>query len=228
MHIFNRQCFFSDASASKNRPLWFSRAANFLSLEREKGGDDVLHIIYDAAKGPWASHWLSPLVTEKDAKLAVMNSAGSEAKAFLILLDYIYSLNIDDEELIYIVEDDYLHKNGWKKALYDAFCSTPCHYATLYDHPDKYCDYPNLTSRIFTGYKSHWRTTPSTTNTFACRMRTLREDEKLLRDYSTGVNVSRDHERFIALGQKNRVLVSPIPSFSTHVESDNLAPFWND
>ena len=120
-----------------------------------------------------------------------------------------------------------MHRPGWVEALLDAGLQTPANYWTLYDHPDKYENSLKLPSRIFLGNVCHWRETPSTTNTFATRFKTLKEDIRLFRKYSTGVSVSCDHARFLALGRKKRrLLVSAIPSYATHMELAYLSPFW--
>ena len=44
------------------------------------------------------------------------------------------------EDLIFFVEDDYIHCRGAKDILVEAFRDLNAPYATLYDHPDKYQD----------------------------------------------------------------------------------------
>jgi hypothetical protein len=95
---------------------------------------------------------------------------------------------------------------------------------TLYDHKDKYFLYPDLTSRIFASPTCHWRTTPSTTNTFALHFRTLLRDLDLHRRYSEGRAISADHEKFCRLQSRNVILVSPMPGWSTHAEPEFASP----
>lgn len=224
LNVFNRQCFFSTAGAPKHRPSWFDRKENFKNLDSTPHIN--LQVVFDEAKGTLESSPMAQVLLESGREIIKIKSDGTEASAFRLLLAHIAYLPIARDELVYIVEDDYIHKKDWKRAIYDGFNSTPCDYLTLYDHPDKYKDYPDLKSRIYVGKVCHWRTTPSTTNTFAVRMGTLMDDLKVSNDYSTGVSISRDHDRFVELGKRGRILVSSIPGFSTHIETDNLTPFW--
>jgi hypothetical protein len=66
--------------------------------------------------------------------------------------------------------------------------------------------------------------TPSTTNTFAVKFSTLMKDFSVHHKYSTGVEPSADHQKFIELAQKGRVLISSIPGYSTHCQADLLSP----
>jgi DNA-binding NarL/FixJ family response regulator len=51
------------------------------------------------------------------------------------------ALNLDDEEIVYFLENDYLHKPEADKVLQSAFdMHLGIEYVTLYDHPDKYME----------------------------------------------------------------------------------------
>ena len=189
LRVFNRHCAFSTASAEKLRPASFSREECFRSLLGGDSGNFSLHLFYDCARGEWSSHFTSrPEYTDRLASREIFEG-GTEAGAFLALLDHIVSKDFSDDDVIYIVEDDYMHRPGWVEALLDAGLQTPANYWTLYDNPDKYENSLKLPSRIFLGNVCHWRETPSTTNTFATRFKTLKEDIRLFRKYSTGVSV---------------------------------------
>lgn len=157
----------------------------------------------------------------------IQTVAGSEALAFLHLLDYIISRNFSPDTIIYIVEDDYLHRPGWISILREGF-SLPIDYVTLYDHRDKYflSMYRKLTARLYTTQSCHWRTTPSTTNTFATRFDTLLADLPIHRRFSQNRLISDDHRKFCRLGRKwkRRVLISPLPGWSTHVDPQFASP----
>jgi hypothetical protein len=93
-------------------------------------------------------------------------------------------------------------------------------FLTLYDHPDKYSSkaYKYLQSSVKRTTSIHWRTIPSTTNTFAFRYRTL-QDFKSIFDVHW-----LDHEKFLAFWNEGKTLHSPIPACSTHCMSNLLAP----
>lgn len=99
--------------------------------------------------------------------------------------------SFNDSDIVYFLEDDYLHLPDSKQLLIEAL--EIADYATLYDHPDQYLcrisshggaaplNNRDLHSyRIFLTGHSHWREIPSTTMTFAVQVKTLREDIRIL------------------------------------------------
>ena len=157
---------------------------------------------------------------------------GHGAGTFNIALDY--ALTLDDNELVYFLEDDYLHRDGAKLALEDAF-KLPIDYVTLYDHPDKYmnpidggnpfCEGLSESTRVYCGTFCHYKITNSTTMTFAAKVGTLRRDEDILRSFTNGTHPN-DFEMFKELSKK-RKLISSIPAYSTHGETQWLSPLIN-
>jgi hypothetical protein len=65
--------------------------------------------------------------------------------------------------------------------------------------------------------------------TFASKVKTLREDEYILRKF-TSTNHPQDFQMFLALRDKGRSLITSIPGYSTHGETAWLSPLtnWND
>lgn len=223
--VFSRHCFFSEISQKKQRLRGFSQRAcyqNLLSAVQEEKGTS-LTFFFDAAKGPLEEHFLK----EEKTHPVIEVKEGTEGGAFCRLLDYVAGLPLSPETIVYFVEDDYLHKPGAFSVLKEAFQLEGIEYATLYDHRDKYFfpEYANLRSKLFVSASSHWRTVPSTTQTFATRFSTLLRDLPLHRRFSEGYPISRDHEKFCALRKKRgEVLVSAVPGLSTHAEPDYASP----
>jgi hypothetical protein len=142
------------------------------------------------------------------------------------------ALNYDDSYLVYFLENDYIHKKGSYAALYEGFALNPNGFTTLYDHPDKYNTkfYPDLNTRLYRGKVSHWRLTPSTTMTFACGVGVLRKIRNSLDEFLSK-DTPDDHGMFTKLASEYNIgVVSPVPSFSTHGETNWLAPGvdWRD
>ena len=177
---------------------------------------------------------------------------------------YIFEKVIDryaPEDFLYLLEDDYLHLPGSRAALLEGLGIAD--YVTLYDHPDMYHpdgkganffvhdDMPK--SSIYLTASTHWRSTVSTTMTFAAKVKTLREDRELWKkccigknplDFGafvmlTGQDDLNEARRFKKIGQsdlaqlivenflherRKRLLISPMPSFATHAEKNFLAP----
>jgi hypothetical protein len=154
-------------------------------------------------------------------------SVGHGAGTFNLALDM--ALKYNDDEIVYFVENDYLHKPNADKILLEGF-NTGYDYVALYDHPDKYMNGANPlvedggeVTRVVLTNSCHWKLTNSTTMTFASKVKTLKEDESILREYTLG-SYPRDFEMFLALREKQRGLITPIPGYSTHGETAWLSP----
>lgn len=158
---------------------------------------------------------------------------GSSAAGFRIVFDD--ALKLPDDEVVYFVEDDYLHLPTARTVLLEGI--QRAHYVTLYDHPDKYMS-PNYggnpyveegggeITMVFLTKNSHWKLTNSTTMTFASTVNTLKKDEDIWRRFTTGTH-PHDFHCFLELRDKGRTLASPIPSLSTHGEPMWAAPLIN-
>lgn len=70
---------------------------------------------------------------------------------------------------------------------------------------------------------SHWKITNSTTMTFAAFVGTLRKDKDLFWKW-TKTKHPFDFQIFMALARRRRVLISPVPGYSTHGEIKYLSP----
>lgn len=167
----------------------------------------------------------------------VRTNGGSSAAGFRIVFEE--ALKLPDDEIIYFVEDDYLHLANSRQILIEGL--ERAEYVTLYDHVDKYipANYggnPFIAgdgaeeTRVFLTKNRHWKLTNSTTMTFATTVKVLREDADVWRKYTQNT-YPHDFDCFIELRNDNgRTLASPIPSLSTHCEPKWAAPLidWNN
>lgn len=140
-----------------------------------------------------------------------------------LMYDFIYT-NIDhmkDDDIIYIVEDDYLHLRGWPAVVENLYSIyQDLNYFTLYDHPDKYSQrYAGLSTTLLMSNYCHWRTVPSTCGTFGGRKKDWVED-KQIHHYDLG-----DHNKFLKLNQKKKHILSAVPGLATHCVNGWVAPF---
>jgi hypothetical protein len=216
IEVFLRQCFYSPNTALSNRkrPEWFDKIKVFENLKRTIDPTIAnLNIIYDEHYGSLEETFLS-----KEENIQIIN-CGNEAGSFLKTIEIVEISGFDDDTIIYFLEDDYLHRENWCNILLEAF-TLPIQYASLYDHLDKYTDYPDLVSKIFCTSSVHWRTTPSTCNTYATPMRQLKEDMYIHKHFSAASSdgISMDHAKFVHLGSMGRTLVTPMPGYSTHCD----------
>jgi hypothetical protein len=155
-------------------------------------------------------------------------SVGHGAGTFNLALDK--ALTFDDNEIVYFVENDYLHLPNSKKIIEEGLNEIGADFVSLYDHPDKYIDGANPyvqgggeMTRVMLSTSSHWKVTNSTTMTFASKVKTLRKTENILREYTQG-SYPRDFDMFVHLYNSAHYLVTPIPGYSTHGETAWLTP----
>lgn len=160
-------------------------------------------------------------------------NVGHGAGTFNLALDY--ALNLPDNEIVYFLENDYLHKPEADRVLESGF-DLGFDYVTLYDHPDKYlnpaeggnpfCAGRSEETRVYLGEHCHWKLTNSTTMTFAAKVKTLKRDERVLRQWTDGTH-PYDFQMFVELKRLGRRLASPIPGYATHGETKWLSPLTN-
>lgn len=155
---------------------------------------------------------------------------GSSAAGFRIVFDV--ALEFDDDEIVYFVEDDYLHLPNSRTVLLEGL--QRAEYISLYDHLDKYLS-PTYGGNLFIGDDgaeetkvfltdhSHWKLTNSTTMTFASTVKILREDADIWRKHSTGI-CPRDFQAFLDVREKGRTLATPLPGYSTHCDPQYPSP----
>ena len=218
IEVFLRQCFLSPNAAlpNRHRPEWFDKIKIFENLKRTIDPKIAnLNIIYDEHFGSIGDTFL-----DSEENTEIIN-CGNEAGSFLRTLEIVESRGYDDETIIYFIEDDYLHRENWCETLIEAF-DLPAQYVSLYDHLDKYIDsgYDNLASKVFFTDSCHWRTVPSTCNTYAGKMGQLKQDMHLHKHFSAASpdGISMDHAKFVELGRHGRRLITPMPGYSTHCD----------
>lgn len=222
----------------KDRPEWFSYESCLANLLNtiSLGPEDVyvkFNLIFDGNEesfyNNFCSRYLSinkSIISENFSTGVVFINAGSGGRSGQLTLDYILNQSFDNGEIIYILENDYLHMPNWIENVRDIYQSRiNFDYLTLYDHGDKYQynigfhrRYLSLISKIYVCKKLHWRTIPSTCFSFITSPITIKQDAKIFNNF-------HDMKAFIILRYfKRRRLLSAIPGQSTHCMSDYLAP----
>ena len=157
-------------------------------------------------------------------------SIGHGAGTFNLALDE--ALTYNEDEIVYFIENDYLHKTESQKILNEGF-SLGASFVALYDHPDKYldpilggnpyCEGGGEDTRVYLTESWHWKITNSTTMTFAAKVSTLKRVEPILRKYTAGTHPD-DFKMFLELRSQGELLVTPLPGYATHGETYWLAP----
>jgi hypothetical protein len=219
----------SDGGNNKQRPSFFDKKAFFLHfLKRFKAYD--IYVIADNV----SEDTYSFLQTHIDS-VKIIRTNLHNAKSFLFAVDFAIS-NFELYEKVYFAEDDYLYTEDAADIIKEGLDIS--NYVSGYDHPDKYMNYdeggPNpyikeggeLTRVVMTKNK-HWKFTNSCCMTFGTRVSTLEMDKDVYIKYCNGNNIG-DFGIFCELIQsRQRKLISPIPSVSTHVETLFLARLIN-
>jgi hypothetical protein len=128
------------------------------------------------------------------------------------------ALSEKDDELVYFVEDDYLHLPDVPKFLQEGIKHAD--YVTLYDHPDKYTAFYDggESSKVVRTRSSHWRYTSSTCMTFGTLVKTLRSDIEIWNRHTKDSH-PQDALIFTDLNlEHKRTLTVCIPGRACHVD----------
>jgi len=157
-------------------------------------------------------------------------SVGHGAGTFNLALDE--ALQLADEEVVYFLENDYLHKPNSDRIILEGL-ELGASFVSLYDHPDKYlppsqggnpyCEGGAEDTRVYLTESTHWKITNSTTMTFASTVKKLVRTEPTLRKYTQGT-YPEDFKMFLDLREQGELLISSIPGYSTHGETAWLTP----
>jgi len=98
--VFVRHCNFSSNSTHKNRPEWFSREKCWNNLKQTIDSDTEITVMFDGLTH--SNHFLS---YDKEGYTMINEQGGNDGQSFLNLLEYVYKQNIDDETILYFLED---------------------------------------------------------------------------------------------------------------------------
>lgn len=157
-------------------------------------------------------------------------SKGNGAATFNLALDE--ALQMGDNDTVYFLENDYLHKPESGKILEEGF-NLGASFVSLYDHPDKYVNGVNPyveeggeITKVFLSKSCHWKLTNSTTMTFASKVGTLKKYESILRKYTSTTHPD-DFKMWIELREQGASLITPLPGYATHGETAWLSPLTN-
>lgn len=239
LHIFFRHVHAKHNGRSrdphKSRPEWFSHELCFNNLietlDRSPFANRVsVTVVYDGTEAELAGDFVSRARVGKrnfEFKTLLVNG-GSNIKSWLQLLEHIERSPIPGDEIIYFLENDYLHVEHWLDKVVELYDSqVEFDYLSLYDHTDFYeteskPPYPvfrDLRSRLHVTKTHHWREAPSTCGTFLLQKHVLLED---MRVWTSRLS---DFYAFTYLSTlKRRILVTPVPGLSTHCMTGCLAP----
>lgn len=196
----------------KNKPNWVDNIACLRNFRGAFKGDLIVF-------GDRLNENTKKLVKELSDDYIDISQHGN-AQSFREVFLYATN-NYGDDDIVYFVEDDYIHKSNFEKIILEGL--EVADYVSLYDHPDKH-----IQGLLITTTKStHWLEVPSTTMTFAAKVETLKDDWYIF-DTFTSDNHPHEHHIFTTLTTNLlRKLITPIPGWSTHGETNFLSPVVN-
>ena len=218
---------FSDKGYPKNKlqlvnneNCFINFCNNFLS-----GNVSDLVLIMDNCSEETIKHFSSIITKYTGTPIAILYTNLGNAGSYNFALDYSIQ-NFQPEEIAYLVEGDFIHDVNSRRILESGFSidGVAVDYVTLYAHPDKEMPVNIQPEYIFRSSDAYWRSCISTVMTCAARVKTFKADCDVIKKWTDGPH-PRDHEMFTELRSNGRLLISPIPGYSTHGESAWLSPF---
>jgi hypothetical protein len=186
-------------------------------------------------------NWL--LTYNKPIVRTQLGNSGS----FNYCLNDVINSQLNDEDIVYFVENDYLHIPGSREILDEAFHKFGAEYVSLYDSPEKYDNHYNINyksyvhfgqnlfknfkSLIYCGSSCYWRTTETVTITFASRVKFIKLDYQIFYGWMIDLRyedkklypLPGDYEIFRTISRvRERKILTPMPGAATH--GDLLSP----
>ena len=219
----------SDAGYKKEKPDYINNE-NCLKNATEVFKNASFLVIADNVSEPTKKMIRKYIEEDSDVEYV---SVGHGAGTFNLALDE--ALTLDDDEIVYFIENDYIHKPNSQKILEEGF-ELGAPFVTLYDHPDKYLD-PSKggnpycqgraeDTRVYLSDSIHWKITNSTTMTFAAKVSTLKKYEDTLRNFTKDTHPN-DFQMLLHLREQGGLLLTPLPGYATHGETAWLSPLTN-
>jgi hypothetical protein len=219
----------SDAGYNKVKPDYINNE-NCLKNATEVFKNASFLVIADNVSEPTKKMIRKYIEEDSDVEYV---SVGHGAGTFNLALDE--ALTLDDDEIVYFIENDYIHKPNSQKILEEGF-ELGAPFIALYDHPDKYldpsrggnpyCEGGAEDTRVYLSNNVHWKITNSTTMTFAAKVSTLKKYKDTLRNFTKDTHPN-DFQMFLHLREQGGLLLTPLPGYATHGETAWLSPLTN-
>ena len=218
----------SDAGYNKVKPNYINNENCLANAVKEFNSKDFIVIADNCSEE--TLHMIYKYVKSSQV---IKESQGNGAATFNIALTK--ALTFDGDEIVYFIENDYIHKPNSQKIIEEGF-TLGAPFIALYDHPDKYLD-PSKggnpycqggaeDTRVYLSDSVHWKITNSTTMTFAAKVSTLEKYEDTLRNFTSETHPN-DFQMFLHLREQEGLLLTPLPGYATHGETAWLSPLTN-
>ena len=220
---------FSDGGFNKLKPEYVTKKNCLLNFLKHFHLADVeITIIADKVSEETVK-WLEEDITSLVGINYIRTNFGYGSQAYIKVLEM--ATGLPDNEEIYFVEDDYIHREKSFQTLREGL--EIADYVTLYDHPDKYLPRERMgnplvkdggeDTKVFVTRSTHWKITNSTPMTFAVRAKTLKQDKEIHYHFCEST-MTDSYRMFLRLREKGRKLISCLPAKATHGELQWLSP----
>ena len=220
MKILYKVCFSEDRLQS--RPLCNSIqdmvSACLNSIVKQMSKDDEIIFFCDGADPLDILHRVCDQYNIKHDIKTFNHGCGAQLNNECVL--YIINNIEDNNELIYLCEDDYLHYNNCLQHIKDFLIQYPDYFCHPIDYPNLYDPGYNESSDILLSKNWHWRSIKTTTYTIAFTKALFDKSYSIL----TNINRSLFYDHIINLLYVYNKCYSPIPSLTSHIEKDCLSP----
>jgi hypothetical protein len=178
----------------------------------------MIHVIYDIGmfeeRDSPLSDYIIPMPMAHDGFKRVQRGG------YDIIYDaYDYADKLDGD-WIYFVEDDYLHAPDAARVFVEG--ASRFDLITLYDHPDRYTRYDDITAgreSIELTPSCHWRTAASTTCTYAISRTKWQYAREIIKRHGPSESFFKEIIQHLDLR-----LWTPIPARSTHCYKGYMSP----
>ena len=222
-----RERFATERHTNK-RPVWFSYEQTHSRLidtikSNSAYFNVTLIILYDGTEEELRDDFVYNYHYPNSLKIEFQLIIGRSAlKAGLILLDFIKNMEINNEDLLYLLENDYMHRDNWLSAISEIYNSSiDFDFITLFDHLGAY-NLPrnyNYKSKLYATDSVIWKTTPATCFSVIATKKIFNEC------YDTFLTELLDYKIWTKLLKKKKmVMLAPIPAYATHCMIDELSP----
>lgn len=214
----------SFAKRIKDLPKLSILKACWSSLQYNIGEKDKIIIIEDNLSD-YTKEWLQQ--TCKASSLDFISVTGHKPDYHAHTVTFVKTLentinNLDVDEIIFALEDDYLFSHGSITVLKEA-TKYWGGFIVPYDYPDRYKD--GVSCRVLVGNDRHWRTVHSATMTILARASIWKKYLPELKELAPTSN-DRIFEQKIF---KETTCIAPLPGVATHLLPNTMTPLvdWN-
>ncbi len=213
------------------------------SLEGRRGGEHTIHIVADDI-----SEDLRQFFKGFDVTLTEGTFGNDESIRVSLRL----AMSYDDDDWVYLCEDDYLHaphaflwiddlirnrkdilftksRRGLRRFI-PGDHRRSLHTMPLIihppDYPDRYKPRERLRSYLFLSKFCHWRQISNTTFSFLAEVRTLKQFRAVLEHSATGADDGYLSRAVFASDHfaRRALCLSPIPGIATHMHEEAMTP----